>query len=438
MIISLGELNKKCWLFILVPIFLTIRWYMENYIFEDSKKNLFFGSFLRFFSNSLNIILWIIFNKSMSFEKNKDKEKEKERNSINDDNILKDEIKNIIFSEDRGNNIKRNSFISQFELEMIKEQEKKELMNKSKRVTKLGDFFLLLLSGFVDFIFTSISLIIDELRLKKRISVGISALSANTRLVICAIFSYYLIKSSKMYRHHYFSAIVIAIIVILFLISSFIIEPKKNKDFLFKFILKTIPDIGNTLSYTLGLMYLIKTSGNIYKYLFYIGLIGMIFSILFQIFFSFFKCKKYDVFDEYYNYCDGNNFKTILYNLGSFEKFNGIISISIILINFLENICLFSLIYYFSLNHYGAIYSIPTYFRIFDDKLSFGFKIYYFIAGIIIIFMSLVFNEIIILNFWGLNINTKKYIMQRAKSEYLIDQIEKEQIYEDDDDEDDF
>ena len=39
------------------------------------------------------------------------------------------------------------------------------------------------------------------------------------------------------------------------------------------------------------------------------------------------------------------------------------------------------------------------------------------IGNIILIFSSLVYNEIIICNFWELNINTKKFMEEREKEE---------------------
>ena len=43
-----------------------------------------------------------------------------------------------------------------------------------------------------------------------------------------------------------------------------------------------------------------------------------------------------------------------------------------------------------------------------------------YILFVIIIFASLIYNEIIILKFWKLNINTKKHITKRSNSELLL------------------
>ena len=46
-----------------------------------------------------------------------------------------------------------------------------------------------------------------------------------------------------------------------------------------------------------------------------------------------------------------------------------------------------------------------------------GYSIFVIICLILILFLSLIFNEIIELNFWGLSDNTKKNIINRAEIE---------------------
>ena len=50
------------------------------------------------------------------------------------------------------------------------------------------------------------------------------------------------------------------------------------------------------------------------------------------------------------------------------------------------------------------------------------------IGFLIILFSSLIYNEIIIFNFWGLNENTKKFVNQRLNSEleeikFIVDDL---------------
>ena len=134
MFISLGELNKKCLLFIFVPILIILRWFLESQ-FNIENKNLFFNSFLRFFSCSLNFIPWIFLIKTM------DKALER-RSSINsiekgipkDNNDNKDNTDNNI--NRRDSTLSSHSSDSLFSIEMQKQIDKKlEKIKKSKNRT---------------------------------------------------------------------------------------------------------------------------------------------------------------------------------------------------------------------------------------------------------------------------------------------------------------
>ena len=59
-------------------------------------------------------------------------------------------------------------------------------------------------------------------------------------------------------------------------------------------------------------------------------------------------------------------------------------------------------------------------------------KILYYIGGVIIIFMIFVYNEILILKFFGLDKNTKVEIMKRADIDF-INQMKEEKLQSDDD-----
>ena len=165
--------------------------------------------------------------------------------------------------------------------------------------------------------------------------------------------------------------------------------------------------------------YLLKSKGNVYYLLFINGIISITLSILLQIIFSFFSCHKSKIFVDKFNYCDEDGkYNNILSNLKSFNDFGGWLSIGIILTFCIENICTYLVTYYFSLNHYGALFAIPTYLRFVIDDYNLLLRIYYIIMGIIIVFMTLVYTEILILRFWGLESNTKEEIIKRSDSEY--------------------
>ena len=411
MFISLGELNKKSLLFILVPIIITIRWFLEQQ-FNNENKNLFFNSFLRFLSCSLNFIPWIFLLKSMdsalerrSSTKTIEKEISKDKNDDNEN--------------DNSIDRRKSSTCSLYSIEMQKQIDKKlEKIKKSKNKT----IVLLSITGILFFVSVSLHFILSELKFRKNVSGGLIIFSTIIRTIILVILSNIFIKTEKMYKHHRFAGLIIILITILVLVCSLLYEKDKSDYFLYKLIVMVIPDIGFAFMYTIGKRYLIGSSCNVYKLLFYNGLIGMIMSILIQIIISFFKCPK--DFD-YINYqiCDENgNFITILFNLKSFQNF-GIISFFIIIAYFLENVCIYLLIYNYSINHFAAIFSIPTYFQFIIEGESLGLKFIYIIGSIIIILMTLVYNEIIILKFLDFEENTKIEIVKRAKSDIEVNQL---------------
>ena len=333
----------------------------------------------------------------------------------------------------RDSTLSSHSSDSLFSIEMQKQIDKKlEKKKKSKNRTMV----LLSITGILFFVSVSLHFILSELNFRKSVSGGLIVFSTFIRTIILVLLSNIFIKSEKMYRHHRFSGLIICLITILFLVFSQLYEKEKSEYFFNKLVVMVIPDIGFAFMYIIGLRYLIGSSGNVYKLLFYNGFIGMILSIFVQIIISFFNCPK--DFD-YINYqiCDENgNFRTILFNLKSFQNF-GLISIFIIIVYFFENICIFLLIYNFSINHFAAIFSIPTYFQFIIEGNALGLKLIYIIGSIIIIFMTLVYNEIIILKFLGFETNTKIEIVKRAKSDTEVNQlIQSDKLFDMDENED--
>ena len=423
MIISFGELNKKSILFILVVFFIGLRWLFESK-FQSEKNNFFFRSFLRYLGYSLAVIFYLFLKRKMSFEKKNEIEK---CNKFND-NLIEKEDKDSINSINGENQEKpfelRDSKIktSVFEMERRKREEKlKAFKDFEQNVVKTRSIILILLVSLIDFSCVFVFHIIYELDVfNSDFPGGIVILAANVRLFVFAIISHFFFTAKKMQRHQIYSIIIIGFIVFVLLISSLIIEKEKNERLFTKILVMIIPELGFSCIYSLGLLYLIKSKGNIYKLLFIDGIIGITLSILFQCIFSFFKCHKSNSFVNNFNYCtEDGKYISILSNFKSFSDFGGWLSIWIIITICIENVCTYLLTYYFSLNHYGALFAIPTYLRFVIDNYNFLLRIYYIIMSIIIIFMTLVFTEILILRFWGLESNTKEEIIKRSNSDYI-------------------
>ena len=225
-----------------------------------------------------------------------------------------------------------------------------------------------------------------------------------------------------MYSHHYLSIIIILITVIPIHIISIFTE---NYEDYFSIVgLMFLPELLFSFMYVSGAKYLLLTKGNIYKLLFFDGIIGIILSILLQIIIHYFiKCDLIEgEFKE--NYCDENGFKTIIKNIKSIKFFYGILSILLVLASFLEKCFTWLLIYNFSANHFAAIYPIPLFFyQIIINNEAFKLENYIMLIleSVIIIFTSFVYNEIIILRFCGFEKNTVIEISKRSVREFSCD-----------------
>ena len=246
-----------------------------------------------------------------------------------------------------------------------------------------------------------------------------------------AILSFFIIKNTKMYRHHYLSIIILIIVVIIINIFSICKEPDNNEDYFFKLIMMVLPELLFSIMYVFGAKYLYMTKGNIYKLLCFEGIIGIILSILFQIviYFIYFKgCSQNEKF------CDKNS--NDLMGRFDFESFLSGYTIPFILVNICEPCLIWLLIYNFSVNHFGAIYSIQIFsFCLTIKNLEPVHYIVYTLGSIILIFMTFVYNEIIILRFCGLDKNTAIEINKRSIRDSSCDfGNEEDEIYTQSDD----
>ena len=127
-------------------------------------------------------------------------------------------------------------------------------------------------------------------------------------------------------------------------------------------------------------------------------------------------------------------FRDNIQNAGNFFLF-----ILDLLIEYIWNLGIWILIYYFSPCHYFIsdyaseyLYFILKRFKkkdpFFHDNINYIFMI---ICGIFIFIFSLVFNEVIIINFQNLDYNTNKRIKEREKIEKNISSYEMNQLMND-------
>ena len=207
---------------------------------------------------------------------------------------------------------------------------------------------------------------------------------------------YYLFFKSKLYRHHYLS---IVIILIIGLVIDFV-EGNIQKDFTenFKLILLSfLRVILLSLNYVLIKYTMEKKYASPYEIGFYNGLINLILFIIGAVIDNFF-IKKF----EYKEYFDNFNGKELLVVLGLMITQFGIY-ISLFIIDKKDTPCHIFIVFVFG--------QLAYYYKLTE------ISIVSIICLILILFFSLIFNEIIELNFLGLSQNTRKNIINRANIE---------------------
>ena len=230
------------------------------------------------------------------------------------------------------------------------------------------------------------------------IFVYIFALKTNTWIMYILFTSifYYLFFKSKLYRHHYLS---IVIILIIGLVIDFV-EGNIEKDFTenFKLILLSfLRVILLSLNYVLIKYTMEKKYASPYEIGFYNGLINLILFIIGAVIDNFF-IKKF----EYKEYFDNFNGKELLVVLGLMITQFGIY-ISLFIIDKKDTPCHIFIVFVFG--------QLAYYYKLTE------ISIVSIICLILILFFSLIFNEIIELNFLGLSQNTRKNIINRANTE---------------------
>jgi hypothetical protein len=218
------------------------------------------------------------------------------------------------------------------------------------------------------------------------------------------------ILKQKLYKHNFVSAgIISAILMILFIISFPYIETKYIfRSFAYYFFFSLCFGSYDIL----GKRYMINFFVSPYYLMFIIGSINVILMIIYELFAYFLNPDVSGIIIGFKNNVD---------NIGKFFLF--------ILDIFLEgiwNLGIWLTVYYLTPCHYfiSEYISEYVYYMIsaleslegFYSKINIAiFSISYFIN----FFCCLVFNEVIILNFFGLDFNTKKRIEQRIRQEHI-------------------
>ena len=397
MFISLGYLSKKMLIPLLIPVLYNIRHYLLDDFDQkidntDNEKHqpIFLNTFIVSISYSLNIILLFIEYKTTQSGKEYMQEKE-------------------------------------FDNQLIIEKLKQEKVQKNYRA-----IFLILLPLFNFFNYLSYD-IVGIFKPSDYNKIYFYPVSIPFLFIITAFMSF-LFLNYKFYLHQK-ATMIITPILSLFLLLFLIIEneetEQKNKSL--TSILFLIECLGlrslRYILYVFGKLFMEKMFVSHIKLMTFLGIFGVLFSLIVNCFSYLLKMNSLenpDLNDYFIIKDDYKRLENIFDIFGKLDRYNFLILIGIIILWFAENYIVWFCIYTFSPNHY-TIYSSINSLSALLQKLIEKFNWYIGIPSILAlcgIFISgLIFNEIIIIRIFKMEINTNVEINRRQKEETQISMI---------------
>ena len=216
----------------------------------------------------------------------------------------------------------------------------------------------------------------------------------------------YLIFQTKIYKHQKISIIIIifAGLVLDIIANNYHI----SSETIFPIIIKFLCEIFLSLSIIINKYTMEKKFCPAYELCFYQGLITLIFFSIFSIFTTIFNF--YDNYKKYFNDINKKNKNKEIF-----------MTILIMILQFFLNLCIFATIEKTTSFHVMIIIIIgelvPYIKKLTNNRSNKLINVLIILDLCFILFMTLIFNEIIIINCFGMQKNTKKYISYRAEKE---------------------
>ena len=237
------------------------------------------------------------------------------------------------------------------------------------------------------------------------------------------IFSYYLLKT-KLYKHHKISLILTIIGYLLMMIIAIIILDDKEKGKWFYFLFCAGKSIILPLEDVLNKILLTNKFLLAHNLMFWRGILNFLMVlILFPIlYFSKFKNVDYNPFENGLS-------QTIL-------------MISFITIcSFFKSFIIMKVIYIFTPQHVSFLNLVFSLYELIACRISNEDNIFVLLCDIMILLLiiisTLIFNEMIIINAWGLNENTRKELLIKEKQEFRESNSSRLLSFENDEEEED-
>ena len=234
-------------------------------------------------------------------------------------------------------------------------------------------------------------------------------------IIVTYILSIFILHK-QFYRHNYFSLIITLIfLIVLVVIEQINIFKDGERDLkILYIIMRLLINIFYCLEDIYGKVLLSIESISIYKLLFYRGIMVSIITFIFSIVFIF-----VDIPDE-----NGENSIVFTRFWKVYEnKLNILYTIGISLVNFIYNFHIFFIIDKFSPSHYAMATILDNFssllIAIFKGDIDIAEFFSKFIFYLILIFNGSIYNEIIILNFCGLQKYTKLFLEKKSNIDML-------------------
>ena len=400
MLIEFSKLNSKLLILVIFPIFDPLRKIVDEKREDKYNDNNFFKCFRFYLSYILSIIFIVIIKCRTKDEKNNifnklkniNLKKKKEEKADEKTDAKKSDGQNWINPQDQ-----------------VKRDLKKKKMRK--QILFMGLLLLILLT-----------LNIFKLIFRDKYSgedwnnvllIGKQSIGVFFEIIFFIVLSI-VIMNNKIYRHHFVSLIITLMNLILLIISFAIRFPEYTIQIIIYYFFYSF---FFCLFCILGKKYLNLFSNSPYNIMALIGIISTIILFIYDIIMFLISDNNDENINKYgiiFGFRNMTNFPSVLYFI--FD----------VVFYFFSNIGILMTIYYYSPFHYIISESISEYLFILYDFIIYDreYKLIDIILYTIIYFINfiffLVFNEIIILKFCGLDYNIKQNIQKREINDNIL------------------
>ena len=401
--IEFGDINYK----LIIPFIYPFLYQIRKLIHQNDKKPFyeFFTNYCGYFFSGL--IYLIIVCRMRKIQK---------QNDLTNPNgeVLDNNIELETFSSDDNtskSSVKSNKTIRVKNNCTIKNQIIIEKEKINKRQTRKKYLFILGLT-----IIYLIPMFLDSYCSSNQ---NINFKTSSSVSVFFCIISYVLLSrlilGHKIYRHQIFSLTIIIVCNIISIILILTGEKNKvNSDMAINFVIMAVILSLYALYNVLEKIFFNSFMTSPYYLMFIIGLITLVLIIIYETI----TCLAFGDNKDF-----NGAFYQIKYNIKNIKLYP-LLFIGDVISAFLWVGGIHLTVYFFSPCHFIISESISQILSTIINNSLEGYNIaatiVIYVLFVIIIFASLIYNEIIILKFWKLNINTKKHITKRSNSELLL------------------